>query len=155
MKTIEQRFWDKVPMREDGKCWLWHGAKDIKGYGVLRIGDMLIKAHRYAYQYVNGNISECEFVCHTCDNPSCVNPSHLWVGTHYDNMDDKIAKGRQHKPSGDTNPNAKMTDDKILIVRDMINSGATCQSVADHFGVSRSCINHIKNNHTWKIDADQ
>lgn len=87
-----QRFWNKVE-KTDG-CWLWTASKNRQGYGYFRFDGKMMKAHRMAWLLVHGEIPEGMLVCHTCDNPSCVNPEHLWLGTNQDNQNDMNAKGR-------------------------------------------------------------
>ena len=94
--SLEARFWAKVDVT--GDCWLWTGAKNHQGYGRVQLGrrgEGVIRAHRLAWQLANGDsIPSGMFVCHTCDTPSCVRPSHLWLGTRLDNMRDCARKGR-------------------------------------------------------------
>lgn len=85
------RFWTKV--NQTDYCWEWQAGKDSNGYGLFRHYDEQ-RAHRIAYQLIYENIDHNIFVCHKCDNPSCVNPDHLWLGTPKDNNDDKKKKGR-------------------------------------------------------------
>ena len=87
-----QRFWDKVE-KTDG-CWVWTASKNRQGYGYFRFDGKMRKAHRMAWLFAIGEIPEGMMVCHSCDNPSCVNPEHLWLGTGQDNMDDMNTKGR-------------------------------------------------------------
>ena len=87
-----ERFWAKVD--KSGDCWLWTASKTKEGYGYFRFDGAMRKAHRMSWLLTNGEIPEGMLVCHTCDNPSCVNPKHLWLGTNRDNMDDMNAKGR-------------------------------------------------------------
>ena len=86
------RFWVKVTQTE--YCWIWSGAKNRKGYGEFRL-DKNYSAHRLAYMIIYGEIEDNLHVLHKCDNTSCVNPGHLFLGTHKDNMQDKVNKERQ------------------------------------------------------------
>lgn len=89
------RFWSKVDKTSD--CWVWIGAKHPTGYGAFGIGQVVHYAHRLSWELVNGPIPDGLFVCHNCpngDNPSCVNPAHLFLGTQVDNMQDMLGKGR-------------------------------------------------------------
>lgn len=100
-KTIplEERFWPKVDKSPgkgpNGDCWLWTGCKLPKGYGQIGIANVPALAHRVSYELANGPIPEGLHVLHACDNPSCVNPTHLLAGTPKDNMQDMISKGRK------------------------------------------------------------
>lgn len=97
--SLTDRFWLKVTLTDS--CWEWTGAKITDGYGQFRTGrDATILAHRFAYEHQNRvAIMPGIVVCHTCDNPSCVNPEHLFLGTHKDNMRDKMEKGRHQGQS--------------------------------------------------------
>lgn len=91
---IVAKFWSRVDIpRKDALCWTWTAAK-IKGYGTMNVGGKNCGAHRIAWELFNGPIPDGLHACHHCDNPSCVNPSHIFLGTHQDNMADKQAKGR-------------------------------------------------------------
>lgn len=94
----DERFWQKVEKTDT--CWLWRGSKNTTGYGQLRT-DRLEKAHRISWEIHNGPIPDGLAVLHACDNPPCVNPSHLWLGTQADNARDRQAKGRQNRRPGD------------------------------------------------------
>lgn len=99
--SAEERFWSKVVIVDDDtSCWEWRGWCDKDGYGNVRRGAGLKRTHRVAYQLVYGEIPEGLFVLHHCDNPPCVRPEHLFLGTHQDNIADKVAKNRQAQ--GDT-----------------------------------------------------
>ncbi len=87
-------FWQKVDVSKPNGCWPYTGFKKWDGYGWVRRGEKNIAAHRYAWILTHGEPAEGLHVLHDCDNPPCCNPAHLFLGTHQDNMDDKVAKGR-------------------------------------------------------------
>jgi len=95
VETPEQRFNKKYVINEDTDCWEWTHALNNIGYGMFRWATNKMRtAHRVSYELHKGPIPNGLFVCHTCDNPKCVNPEHLWVGTRKDNFDDMVSKGR-------------------------------------------------------------
>ena len=93
---MEQRFWAKVRKTED--CWEWIAGKGGRGYGNFWYTGKTVNAHRFSYVLTYGEFDQSLQVCHTCDNPGCVNPEHLWLGTPKDNMQDKMKKGRHVNP---------------------------------------------------------
>lgn len=93
-KEVSARFWSKVNKAAPNGCWEWFGAKTPGGYGTFWTGSEKIQAHRWAWQEANGPIPKGLLGCHKCDNPPCVNPEHIFIGTHKDNHDDAKKKGR-------------------------------------------------------------
>jgi len=160
---------NSVPVTESG-CWLWTGALKgkslVKGYGNMTIGSRkdgtrrTISAHRACYIAYYGDINNGLFVCHSCDTPSCVNPNHLFLGTHQDNVDDREMKGRNNL-SGigkkhENHPSAKLNWGQIIKIRLSYEKlGFTQQVIADDFNVSRSAIKDIVNYKTWTPNPNE
>lgn len=142
-------------------CWLWVGAKSKAGYGkIARTENGKRKhypAHKFAYLLLKGPISDGLFVCHNCpgrDNPACVNPEHLWLGTHSDNIKDAYKKGTAKsnlKPRlGSQNNAAKLTEEKVIHIRNLYSSGKYSQyNLADIFGVTQTTICAIVKGKIW------
>lgn len=144
------KFWAKVD--KSGECWMWTGAKN-KGYGMVRrreFNQYQVQAHRYAWFLTHGEWPEL-FVCHRCDNPSCVNPAHLFLGTAQDNFDDMRSKGRERHRAvrGELQGSAKLTAVKVIRIRKLAAKGLTHQEIADQFGVDRSNISIIVRRKGW------
>ncbi len=103
-EATQKKFWARVSKEYHPKdCWMWKGGCNDEGYGNFRVGKKSERAHRASYRLNNGRIPIGLCVCHSCDNPSCVNPQHLWLGTDQDNTDDKLRKGRLNPAFGDKN----------------------------------------------------
>lgn len=94
IKNTPKTFWNHV--KKTDSCWEWLGPKDRDGYGRYNMKPSRYGAHRLAYEWIKGPIPPNMVVCHSCDNPSCVNPDHLWIGTQLDNIADMDAKGRRN-----------------------------------------------------------
>lgn len=145
--TID-RFTSSYVVRDSG-CWEWLNYKDKDGYGFLHHNGKQTRAHRFSYMYFNGDIPENHVVCHKCDNPSCVNPDHLFSGTKKDNTADMISKGRQGSfdyPIGENSYNAKLTPKEVIAIFKSKNSYAT---LAKFYGVGKSAIARIKAKKTY------
>lgn len=148
------RFWSKVDKTPGygpwGDCWIWTAAKNNKGYGVFQIGSnrqsKIAKAHRFSYELAHGPTTES--VLHKCDNPSCVNPAHLWAGSILDNNQDMWRKGRGTIPhyNGEQNPAAKLSNEQADEIRNRYASEQISQrDLAHEYGVSQRSINKIVN----------
>jgi hypothetical protein len=151
-RDISERFWTKVDT--SGDCWTWTGSKDKNGYGRISIymgNNVTIPylAHRKAWELTNGNIAQGMHLCHKCDNPSCVNPAHMFVGTHDDNMRDMRDKGRMNPGHvfGEKHGCAKLTEDQIRSIR---KSPEKPIKIAERFGISRRHASDIKSGKSWK-----
>lgn len=146
--TYIERFWSRVDKRQEDDCWPWLGTTNQTGYGVVRLGGRYEIAHRVAWQIHNNRvIPEALFGCHSCDNPVCCNPNHIFLGTPADNSSDMVRKGRSHSPA-DGGPNAKLTRSDADAIYSL--KGTRKQlSVAEQFGVSQSTVSLIWNERIW------
>jgi hypothetical protein len=159
--TLEDRLWRKVT-RGDG-CWLWTGAVNDAGYGRIRLGTTRTRAHRVAWIVTYGEIPPGLFVAHRCDVPLCCRPSHLFLATHQQNMDDCHAKGRyatgernssrahpERMPRGEAHKNTTLTDADVLAIRARyIPRVVTMAVLAREFNVSLGSIHDIVRRKRW------
>lgn len=127
-----------------GTCWLWTGSKDRDGYGVLTIGRKQFRANRISYSEFKGS-PDGMLVCHTCDQPSCINPEHLFLGSPRDNTQDMIKKGRKSVASGERHPLTKIPPSHHPRIRALREGGATLKEIACEYGVSFQLISDICN----------
>lgn len=138
-------------------CWNWNGCTNAKGYGMMgrrAAGEHHYYAHRWAYAVCVGSIPRGKIVCHRCDNPTCINPAHLFLGTHSDNALDREQKGRGRDSSGENNPTASLTWAKVHAIRAAYRRGKTRQvDLARRYGVDQTTISSIVRNKTWREDG--
>lgn len=144
--TPEQQiaaFWKKVDRSGgDDLCWLWTARLTHGGYGQIKWGGIYRKASRVSYELAHGKFPDELFVLHTCDNPQCVNPSHLFLGTQQDNMDDKVNKGRQAR--GERHGQCKLTDAQVSEIRQRYAAGGTShRKLGAEYGVDHTQIGNI------------
>ena len=174
------KFLDLVSIGAGGDCWRWMGSRNSRGYGQVSFMGRNRMAHRIAYELANGPIPRGLLVCHSCDNPLCVNPRHLWLGTHTDNMRDMYAKSRQNPARGDrhglrlhperaargerhrshTHPEsiprgravhgAVLWDGEVRQIRERARSGETHESIARAYGVTRPTVSLVVERKTWR-----
>jgi len=130
-------------------CIEFTGFKDNQGYGVVSIGDVRIRAHRIAFKLSNPRktLTRNMDVCHKCDNPSCINPDHLFLGTHGDNNRDRASKGRS--ASGEKHGRAKLKSFQVEEIRKMLKDGCCKSHIAEMFGVDEKLIRLIGNGSIW------
>lgn len=146
------RFWNKVDT--SGDCWVWIGALNENGYGVLhnKSGERL--AHRFSYELEHGDGSASGlFILHKCDNPRCVKPAHLFAGTHIDNMTDMRAKGRSSRAPrtpGEAHHNAKLTDAAVKAIRAAHASGLKFKDIAAQHGISVGNAERVVHRRAWR-----
>lgn len=151
MKPLADRLWAKTKKGGSDECWEWQGSRHPKGYGQIGRGrrkDGLAYAHVVAWEVTHGPVPSGAHVCHRCDNPPCVNPSHLFLGSPADNTHDMIRK-RRH--SYGENHATKLTEKDVVEVRRLLAEGTTQQAVADRFSVSRSLIGQVGRFNRWAL----
>jgi hypothetical protein len=140
------RFLEKVDRSSD--CWTWKGTMHSAGYGVFGVRrGAQVKAHRAAYFIANDEIHGDQLVCHRCDNPRCVNPSHLFLGTFADNKADCVAK-RRHG-FGERNGRAKLTESSVREIRARRLLGESLRSISKAFGVSKPVVAQVCSRERW------
>jgi len=142
-----KNFWSKVD--KSSGCWLWTAGKLGKGYGQFLGNSGVISAHRFSYELHYGKIPKGMYICHHCDNPLCVKPDHLFLGTPRDNVMDCIKKGRFNSPYGESHWWAKLSNEQVTEIKERAkNGGIALRRMAPEYGVSDQCIYEIVNNRT-------
>jgi len=143
--SIECRLFGNVNKTGHSQCWEWVGATLNTGYGVMNVNGKIILCHRISYVLANGFLDDKMFVCHSCDNPKCINPAHLFTGTQLDNMRDMARKDRSGR--------AKLKVSDAAVIRDRLKRGDKLKTLAVEYGVSIDAIRLIKNNKTFVDQA--
>lgn len=142
--SLRDRFFSRFVKLDNG-CWQWRSHTDKDGYGVLPGDRQTTRAHRLSYEIHRGAIPDDLIVCHHCDNPGCVNPDHLFVGTQKDNAQDALKKRRHYV--GEKNGRSKLTKENV---KEILTSDLNGQQLADKFGVTRSTINNVRRGASWQ-----
>lgn len=148
-----ERFWNKVD--KSGDCWKWTAGLFSNGYGAFKLDGKLRKAHRVSYEMHHGPIPEGLLVLHKCDNPKCVNPDHLFLGTHKTNAEDRQNKGRGtcgihgNQVKGENHYGAKLTVPQVKKIRSL-EGKMTMEKIANIYGVSRHNVWAIIRRRKWK-----
>jgi hypothetical protein len=160
LRPLAERFWDKVDKRGEDECWLWTGAFYVQGYGKLYAGrnakgsTIFYRAHRVSWELANGRSApDGLYVLHSCDNPPCVNPQHLRVGTGTENIGDRTdrKRGKEHRQRGESNDNAKLTEEQVRqIIAELQRLPRRSQaSIAAQFGIKQPQVSRIMRRENW------
>ena len=140
--TVLERLMLRVEYELNTGCWLWSGGTNGAGYGNIAINNRARMTHRVSFEAKNGPIPPGMFVCHRCDTPPCINPDHLFLGTHADNMADKRAKRRGRGLRGERHPLARLSDGQVLEIYAL--KGVTPQpEIARRYGIAASMVSYI------------
>ena len=149
-----QRMLIERSVVDDKGCWNWTWCKSSDGYGRVTIDYKVTLAHRLSYRVFNGEFPDEMFICHHCDNPSCINPDHLFVGTMSDNMKDAYDKGILHPPhqfkKGDPNVNRKLSNEQVKEIKRLMGLGYQQKQVAKIFNVSPTTVMRIVKKRMYK-----
>lgn len=156
-------FWNKVQVNKDDNCWNWLGGINQQGYGRFSYKGVKVGAHRFSYRSHYGEIPKGICVLHRCDNPKCVRPDHLFLGTHKDNMQDMVKKGRKaliygkdnyfsnhiFPKSGEENPKSKLTEEDVLNIRKLYSQGISQPVIGKQYGITQPHISAICSRKKW------
>ena len=148
-KEASDRFWSKVfPGPTPGSCWVWHGPTDGHGYGMFYVSKVgTRRAHRVAFESIHGPVPDGTVFLHKCDNPPCVRPDHLRMGTRAENNADRDTKGRHWSHAGEAHHAAKLTEGDVAAIR---KSTEKARDLAAQYGVSQAHIYRIRSHQSWK-----
>jgi hypothetical protein len=150
-KFTLEKFWKNVKLGTAEECWAWLGGRTSKGYGEADRDGGACYAHRLSWMISNKQeIPVGLFVLHSCDNPSCVNPAHLHLGTAGDNAREMVTRGRWRGPVGEGHPHGKLKAGDVLKIRSLLEAGDTHRSIAARFNISHRAITDISLKRTWR-----
>jgi predicted XRE-type DNA-binding protein len=146
-RPLEKRFHERYRVDAESGCWLWTSHINRDGYGHITVRTKVVMgAHRASWILHHGEVPEGMCVCHKCDTPACVNPDHLFLGTHQENMADMFGKGRRRAPRAELNPRAKLTSAQVLSI---VNDRRRQVEIAAEYGITQSRVSAIKRG-GWK-----
>ena len=147
---ILKRFWSKVDIRSEEECWQWKGWCDEEGYGRFKMNGKGERASRAIVKLMGQIIPKGEWVLHKCDNPTCVNPKHLYVGTPSQNSMDRENRKRGRPLIGSNNGYNKLDENKVTEIKSLLNCGFNNTEIGLMYNVTRSTISYISSGKIWK-----
>lgn len=145
---VKERFWSKVDIKGPDECWNWKAGKNESGYGHFWLDQHNVKAHRVSWLLSNGDIPDKMCVCHKCDNPSCINPSHLFLGTNNDNVKDRNKKNRQYRAQGERHGRSKLTTAQVIEIR---SDARPSKVIAEAYNISNNYVYDLKSKKRWNF----
>jgi len=147
-KKTKDRFWNQVCSRQAGECWVWDGSVSANGYGQFWYNQLNFSAHRISYMMFFGPIQSNDLVCHKCDNKRCVNPKHLYIGTHLSNIIDRYTRfpdsGRGYRVSN-------FNTDEASQMNTLYQQGWNYTNISELFNTTRQTISNIVNKRTTHL----
>lgn len=148
MKTLEERFWEKIKKAGSSECWEWVAYKDIGGYGIIAVNKITQKAHRVSWILHYGEIPDGMFVLHKCDNPACVNPDHLFLGTQQENIQDMVNKKRHSRH--ESHRSAKLTRQDVKDIIELRRQKISMRKIADMYNITNCTVHSICQGIAWR-----
>ena len=158
--TVEERFWSHVNTHneDEDECWEWTASRDKDGYGKFKVCGKSVRSHRFVLELNEGELKSGEHALHTCDNPPCCNPYHIYKGDQQDNMQDMINRNRTNPmfgrkygyASGEDHGNSKTTELDVIAMRKLYDAGFTQKYIEDKFNMSHTQVCRIVNRTAWK-----
>lgn len=149
--SVADRILSRIEYDTNGGCWLWTaGITKDSGYGAIQVNGQSYGAHRLSWLTFRGEISDGLCVCHRCDIRVCVNPAHLFIGTHADNVHDMYRKGRDNTPRGSAHVRAKLTESDIPDIMRRLAVGETPREIGESYGLSDCAVNAIRRGKSWR-----
>ena len=146
-RSLPERFWEKVEVGDPDRCWVWT-ASTKNGYGQIGADGTIKYAHRVSYELEHGEDPGEMHVLHECDNPPCVNPAHLQLGTHSENIRQAAERG-QIEMKGEAHPQAKLTENDVVEIKDALDRGEDSEEIGDRYGVTGATIRWIDRGEGW------
>jgi len=152
MKTLLERFEEKFMPEPNTGCWIWTASLNPTGYGQFMLKNRPSLASRVSYELYKTKIPNKMLVCHTCDNRLCVNPDHLFLGTHQDNTNDMMSKGRSKNKVfyGESHGNSKLNNEQVLEIRSLHKTGLNYKQIASKFNITSENVGYIVLRKAWK-----